>query len=153
MIVIEKELAVDLVRAGLGENFNSAKTHAVILRGKWVLVDADFTDGRFGRKLAAGEAIDIDLPAVRSSGRAGQRLQIGKQFIGIVGQGFELFTRDDDRSGVVRRVHIQRRCAIGDLNLLLFDLDCHGNVKTKRLVRGDEHAVVFIESESLGNDI
>ena len=75
MVVIERKLAVQFVCAGLGKDFNPAKAHAVILRGKWILVDANFTNGRLRRKLASGKAININLPAIGTGGRPGQRLK------------------------------------------------------------------------------
>ena len=51
-------------------------TELVVFRGERILVDADFADGSLGRKLTAGEAVDINLPAVGSGRGAGQRLQL-----------------------------------------------------------------------------
>ena len=71
MVVIEKELAMQLVGAGLGKDFNSPKAHAVILGREGVLVDANFANRRFGRQLPAGEAVDINLASIRSGRRSG----------------------------------------------------------------------------------
>ena len=70
--VIEKELSVILIRAGLGEDFDSAVTQLVILRGKRILVDANLTNGRLGRKLPAGESVDVDLAAIGAGRGSGE---------------------------------------------------------------------------------
>ena len=62
---ITHERAVQLVGAGLGEDFNAPVAKLVVLRREGVLVDADFADGRLWRELSAREAVDIDLSAIR----------------------------------------------------------------------------------------
>ena len=92
------------------------------------------------------------MSAVRTGGWPCQRLQVREQFVGIVGQGFQFFTCDRDGSGVVRGIDIDSRRRVGDLNLHLLHFDGHGNVEAQRL-RGDGYVVVFVESESLSNDV
>ena len=65
---------MELVTAGLGQDFDASVTELVVFRGKGILVDANFADGGFGRKLAAGKPVDIDLAAIWPSGRAGESL-------------------------------------------------------------------------------
>ncbi len=52
VIPADHDLPVELVRAGLGEDFDAAVAQAVVLRGKRILVDANFADGGFRGKLA-----------------------------------------------------------------------------------------------------
>ena len=95
------DLAVQLVGAGLGEDLDAAVAQAVVLGGKWILVDADFADRRLRRNLAAGESVDINLSAVGARRRTGQRLQFALQFVGIVGERVQVLALDDDGVGVV----------------------------------------------------
>ena len=53
-------------------------------------VDADLADGGLRRQTAAGEAIDVELAAAGSGSRTGQRLQLQREFVGIVGERREL---------------------------------------------------------------
>src|SRR5579864_6324999 len=71
--VVEEKLAMILVAARLGEYLNAAVAELVILRGKRVLVDANLANRRLRRKRAASESIDVNLTAVGTCGRAGQR--------------------------------------------------------------------------------
>ena len=66
-----------IVAAGLGKDLDAARADPVVLRGERVLVDAYFADRGLGRQAPAGETIDIDLPAIRPGGGAGERGQIG----------------------------------------------------------------------------
>jgi hypothetical protein len=90
VVAVHHKHAMELVGAGLGEDFDAPVAQLVVLRRKGILVDADFADRRFWRKLAAGESIDIDLPAVRSSRRTGQRIQFVLQLVGIVGKRIQV---------------------------------------------------------------
>ena len=62
---IVESCALQLVGSGFGEDLDPPETEFVVLGGKGILIDADFANGFFGRKLAADEAIDIDGAAVR----------------------------------------------------------------------------------------
>ncbi len=99
--IVEAEGPVDVIAAGLGENLDAAETEAVVFRRERILVDADFADGFLGGKLAAAEAIDIDLSAVGTGAGPGERLQRVSQIVGIVGQRGEIFAFDHQRGGVV----------------------------------------------------
>ncbi len=112
-----------LVRSGLGENLNSPVAQFVILRGKRILIDADFTDGSFGRKRAGSKTVDIHLATIRACGWPGQRLKFGLQLIGIIRKRFEVLALHDDHAGVVRRCDIHFRGRIADFHFLLFHLN------------------------------
>src|ERR1700757_3946912 len=58
-----KELPVILIRSRLGENLDSAIAQLVVLRRKWILVDTNFANGRFWRKLSRSKSVDVHLPA------------------------------------------------------------------------------------------
>ena len=106
----------------------------------------------FGRKLARGKAIDVELSAVRSGGGTCQSLQVGEQFVGIVGQRLQFFAGDGDGTGVVCRIDVDCGRGIGDLNFLLLDFDGHGHVEAQRLIGGDGYVVVFVNRESRSDD-
>ena len=73
-IAVNHELAVEFVGPRLGKHFDPSKAEVIVFRGKWILIDANFANGRFGRQLAARETVDINLSAVWSSGGAGECL-------------------------------------------------------------------------------
>ncbi len=141
-----------LVCARLGKDFNSAIAELVVLRGKWVLIDPDFTNGRLGRKLAGGKTIDVHLPSVGSGGGPGESFEIGLQLIRIVGQGLQFLARQNDGAGIVGWIHVHGRRDVRNLNLLLLHRDGKLNIQTQWLV-GDVSIVVLIHREPLGDDI
>src|SRR5271157_4533218 len=53
VIPVDKELAMKFVSARLRQDFDPAITQHIVLRGKRILVDANFADGGFGGQLAA----------------------------------------------------------------------------------------------------
>src|SRR5712692_2576123 len=87
--IFEERAASIFVRAGLGEDLDASVAQLVVLGGERVLVDAHFANRFLGRKPPAGEAVDINLPAVGTRAGAGQGLQIGSQIVGIVGENVE----------------------------------------------------------------
>ena len=91
-----------MIAARLRKHFNSSVTQLVVLRRKRILIDTDFAYRRLGRKLSAGEAVNVNLPAVWPRRRPGKRLQLRLEFVGIVGQSLKVFTLDDQRAGVRR---------------------------------------------------
>src|SRR5260370_37074418 len=123
----EKGLAVELVGAGLGENLDAAVAELVVLRGKWILVDADFADGSFGRESSGGETVGINLTAVWAGRGAGKRLQFGLEFVGIIGERFEILALHDHRTGGVGRSDIDLGGGAGCLHFFLLDLNEEAN--------------------------
>ena len=113
---------MEFVGAGLGEDFDPSVAQLVVFRGERILVDANLADRRLRRKLARGESVDVDLAAVRPGGRPGQRLQVRLQFVRIVGQRVEIFTRKHDRARIVRRDDVDGRRL--SLTLDFFLLHC-----------------------------
>jgi len=95
---------VKLVGSRLSEDLDPAKAEAVILRRERILVDSNLAYGFFRRKLPSAEAIDEDGATARSSRRSGERLQICLQIFGIVGEGLEVTTSQDNRTGIVGRL-------------------------------------------------
>jgi len=61
------------VGPGLGDDFDASISELVILRREWVLVMRIARMDDFGAA-DAGEAIDVDLPAVRAGRGTGKRL-------------------------------------------------------------------------------
>src|SRR5580700_296314 len=82
--------AAVLVIAGLGEDLDFPVAYLVVLGRKGILIDADLADGFLGRKLAAAEAVDEDGAAVGSGRRAGERLEVGREVVGVVGERIEV---------------------------------------------------------------
>src|ERR1700758_1066092 len=112
-----------LVRSGLGEDFDPSVPELVVFSGKRVLVDANFANGSLRRKLAGGEAVDINLPAIWPSGRSGESLQVRLQIIRIVRERLEVFSLKHNRAGVVSGICIQGGSGlIRDRNLLFANL-------------------------------
>src|SRR5579864_324071 len=93
--VVEEKLTVIFVAAGLGEDLNAAVAELVILRGKRVLVDANLANGRLRRKRAASESIDVNLTAVGTCGRAGERLQFRLKLVGVVRERLKILSLDN----------------------------------------------------------
>ncbi len=113
-----------LVRAGLGKDLDAAIADAVVLRGEWILVDADLTNRRLGGELAAGEAVYIDLSAVRPCRGTGQRGKLTGQLIRIVRERFQILALDDGGTGIgiwINRQGQRIRVDVDD-HLLLTDL-------------------------------
>src|ERR1019366_51115 len=73
---VEEGLAMQLIRAGLGEDLDAAVAQLGELGRERILVDAHFADRVLGRELTAAESVDEDLAAFRAGGGSGQRLQI-----------------------------------------------------------------------------
>jgi len=78
------------VAAGLGEDLDAAGAERVVLGREGVGVDPNFADRLFRRKLAAAEAIDEDLAAIRTRRWSGQRLQVGRKIIRVVGERLQI---------------------------------------------------------------
>ncbi len=92
---------MELLGAGLGDDLDAPVADAVVFGGKRILVYANLEDGGLGRKLAAGESIDVDLAAVWSARRLRQLLEFSLQFVGVVGKGIEVFAPEDQAAGVL----------------------------------------------------
>ena len=141
------------VRAGLGEDLNAAKTRSIILGGKWILIDADFADGGLWRQGSVGEAININLSAVRPHGRPGKREQILLQFVRIVGERFEVLALENRGAGIVRRIDIDGCGFALNGDLLLFDRDAERNVELLRIPGGDDDIRHLVRAEARGGCI
>ena len=140
------------VGARLGEDFDPAIAQFVVFRGKRILIDPDLANGRLGRKLAGGKAVNVHLPAVRPRRRPGESFEIGLQLIRIVGQGFEFFARKHDGACIVGGIHVDRGRGVGDLDLLLLHRDGQLDVQSQRLVSYGG-VVVLVNGESLRDDV
>ena len=117
---LKKPVPAELVRARLGEDLDAAVAELVVLGRERILVDADLADRLFRRKLAAAESVDEDGAAVGAGRRPGQRLQVGGQIVGIVGERVQIGAAQHQRAGVVRRVDGDARRGVvlhGDLLL------------------------------------
>src|SRR5208282_5974435 len=57
----KKKLSVELVRAGLSQDFDSPVTQLVIFRRERILIDANLSNRSLRRKLPCRESIDIYL--------------------------------------------------------------------------------------------
>lgn len=57
-----------LVSTGLGDDLDAVVSGGIVLGGEGVLVEADFLDGVFGRKVIGGESVNIELRAEVGAG-------------------------------------------------------------------------------------
>ena len=140
-----------LIRSRFRQDFNPAVPEFVVFRGEGVLIDSNLADGGFWRKLPGGEAINVDLTAVRTGGRTSESLEFGLQLVGIVGKRLKIFALHNHRSSVIRRIDIDFGRGIGNLHFFLFDLDDQPNVQLLRL--SSENLDVFLREngEALGD--
>ena len=97
-----------LVRARFGEHLDAAKSKLVVLSGIRVLIDANFANRRLRRQLPAGEAVDVNLAAIRPGSRPSQRAQLRRQLIRIIRQRIQILAADDGSAGVRIRIGAQR---------------------------------------------
>ncbi len=90
---------VQAAGAGFGEDLYAAETKAVILGGEGVLVDLYGADGVFWRKLAAAEAVDVNLRSVLAiaAGECGELLL--KRGV-VIGEVAELLVGERERAAV-----------------------------------------------------
>ena len=93
-----------VVAAGFGEDLDAAHADAVVLRGEGILVDADFADGGFGGQAAAGETVDVNLPAVRPGAGAGEGGQVSREVVRVIREGVQVRAAHDERVGIRRRI-------------------------------------------------
>ena len=70
--------------AWFSKDLDSAKTELVVFWRKRILIDADFANRVFRRKLAPAESVDEDLTPIRSGSRPGEGLKIGRQVVRVV---------------------------------------------------------------------
>ena len=70
--VVGLNLAVEVLAAGFGKHLHPAHPDAVVFGGERVLIDANFPNRRFGGKAAPGETVNVNLAAIRTSGRTCQ---------------------------------------------------------------------------------
>ena len=135
-VVVAHEEGAPMQRVGsrLGEYLDASVAELVELRGKRILVDANLTDGGFGRQLAAGESVDVNLAAVGSGRWAGQGRQFVGELVGIVGERIEIATLEHEGAGIGAGLGADRRRSfVGDDHLLLGLLDSHLDVDVFRL--------------------
>ena len=104
----------------------------------------------FGRQLPGGESVDVNLSAVGSGRRSGQRLQLRLQLVGIVGERVQVFALDDERAGAVLRADVNRRRFFLDLDVLLLHLNLQRDVEFLRLTSDDLHVFFLVGRETLG---
>ena len=141
------------VRTGLGEDLYAAKARAIILGGKWILIDADFANGGLWRQGSVGEAIDINLSSVWPHGGSGKREQILLQFVRIVGERFEVRALENRGAGIVRRIDIDGCGVALDGDLLLFDRDAERDIELLRLSGGDDDIGHLVRGEARGGGV
>jgi hypothetical protein len=104
----------------------------------------------FGGRVDTGEAVDVDLRSIGAAAGAGQRLQLLRKLVGIVGQCRELLFPEDQRVAVIRGVGAH---AVGfglDIDYLVF----RGNDQLHVERRGicDLDLLALDQGESLGDE-
>src|SRR5579884_658219 len=148
-IAVDEELAVDPVGAGLGEDFDAAIAQVVVFRGERVLVDANLANGGFRRKLAAGEAVNVDLSPTGTGGGARKGFEIGLKIVGIIGERLEILAFQDDLAGVVALADFDGRGFVGDDHFFGLDLDAERDFELHGMTRGDCDFGFFKRGETL----
>jgi hypothetical protein len=83
--ILREGLPVQRVGARLGKDLHAREPRSIVLRREGIRVDADLADRRFRRQIPSRKPVDEDLSAARPGRRPGQRLQLQRQFVGIVG--------------------------------------------------------------------
>ncbi len=140
---------MELVGAGLGEDLDTPKAELVELCAVGVLVDADFSNGGFGRQLPAGKTVNVDLAAARPGGGTGECGEFIGKLIRVVRECVEVFALDRDAIGIGVRVDRDGGRVGTYLDILLLDLDAERGVKQfghaggKGSEPGGEHAEAF----------
>src|SRR5208337_2882467 len=152
-IPIHEDLAVVLAHSGLGGDLDAAIAELVVFRREGILVDPDLENRGLGRELAASEAVNIDLASVRPCRGSSQRLQLGLQFIGVIGERLELLSRDDQRSGVALGIDANGWRLTRDSDLLHFLLDLKRDAELPDLARGDLNLLLLIQGETFCNGL
>jgi hypothetical protein len=66
-------------------------------KGFWLMRSHGWSSWAAG---TAGESIDVNLPAVGSRSRTSEGLEIGREVVGIVRQGFQGFPFQDELAGI-----------------------------------------------------
>src|SRR5581483_790086 len=136
VISINEQVAVILVGPRFGENFYSAVAQLVVLRGKRILINANFANRRLGGKLAASETINVDLATIRSCRRPSQSLEILLQFVRIIRQGIEILSLEDNRTCIVGGARVHARGLVLYIELFVLNLDLESDVKLLNLPSG-----------------
>ena len=148
VVAEEDHVAVELVGAGLGEDFDHAAAGVgVVAGGVGVLIDADLADGVLGRQASIGEAVDVHRGRVA----AGDGLKFLLQEAGLGGQIVQVATLEDDRVAVLVGVGCVRRIA-GDVDLELLRLDAEVDVDGRGFGRGDGERLALEDGEACGGD-
>ena len=104
----------------LGKDFDPAEAQFVVLRGEWILVDPDLTDGVFRRQFTAAETVDQDRPAARPGGRAGECLKVHGKVVRVVGERIQIGSAEHRCARVGRRLQANGRLGILVDRYLLF---------------------------------
>ena len=149
-IAVAIDATLKFLRAGFSDDLDTPVADAVELGGEGILVDADFKDRGFGRNLATREPIDVNLAAVGTRGRAGQRLQFVLEFGGIVGECVKSAALQDRGAGRLIGIDADPVILPGDRNLLLLDGDGQRQIQLLHLAGGDGNVLDFEGREPLG---
>ncbi len=140
-----------LVGTRLGEDLDAAIAQLVVFRREGILIDANLTNRRLGRNLAAGETIDVNLAAVGADRRTGKSLQVGGQIVRIVGQGIEVFALQYDLRGIAVIGNVERArgpALIGYVQVLLLDQDGKCNIGFLRLTCSNSDTFDLVSGEA-----
>ena len=140
-----------LIRSRFRQDFDAAVTKFVVFGGKGILIDSNLADGGFWRKLPGGEAVNVDLTAVRTGGRTSESLEFRLQFVGVVGKRLKILALHDHRSSIVRRIDIDSGGGIGNLHFFLFDLDDQPNIQLLCLPGENSHILLGNDRKTLGD--
>jgi hypothetical protein len=99
------------VATRLGENFDAPEPQLVELRRERILINADLANRVFRRQLAAAEAVDENRSSARPGRRAGERLKIRREILGIVRKRVEIAAAKHQSARVACRIGRNLRSA------------------------------------------
>ena len=71
------------------------------------------------------------------------------QFVGVIGQGFEVLAAENHGTGIILRIDLDLRAFFLNVHLLLLDLDFESDVELRDLTGVDLHIVLDESVESL----
>src|SRR2546430_17005036 len=92
-----------LIRSRFRQDFDAAVTKFVVFGGKGILIDSNLADGGFWRKLPGGEAVNVDLTAVRTGRRTSESLELRLQVVRVIGKRLKILALHDLRARLCLR--------------------------------------------------
>ena len=103
--------------------------------------------------MPGGKTINVHLPAVGARGGTRKSLQLGLQFIGVVGESFQILALENHHTGVVGGIDVNPGRRVGHFHLLLFNLNGQANIELLCLSIKDLDTFFCEKSEAFGGSL